>query len=306
MIISPHKIIYNTQNSTQKLKSDVNNKPMRKNSADSVSFSQNTAVSLIKSSITKRKFVPTPKEDFVRFQKMKQALEKIKNLNGFDENKLFQKRAATLEKKTLKLRNQIVTHNLGLARKFARRDEDKFQILAVALIKAVEKYNPNHPNSTSFSTYFKHWMKSELFAAKVTYPKKVINESRYVREEIQNGTLQKINVISTEKPIGNTLSGEPLTVKNSLKSTVPNPEELIIQKQQQNILKAALKKMETGQKKPANKRDSGIFKIRTYDEDKTLEQIGNPFGITKNRVRQICQKMFGQLKQIYKHIAMEA
>ena len=90
-------------------------------------------------------------------------------------------------------------------------------------------------------------------------------------------------------------AGEKQTKIEFVASRTQNQEEIIIQEEQKNELKMGL----DDALKVLNEREKYIIDKRLLSEDQqTLEEIGNKFNISRERVRQIEKLAINKIKKI--------
>lgn len=228
-------------------------------------------------------------------------------------------------------KKEIVEHNyrlvLTIASKYSSTflsTNDLFEVGIIGLYDAIDKFD--HKKGYKFSTYASSWIKArisdEIFNKdniiripkctnyNITIYKKVYNKLRQIlnREptdieiaENSNLTINEISyiklsyctLISLDSPIkedGNTTIGELIPDKNNedIEYLVEkNNEKLIINEIINKIIK--------------NERELTIIQMRyglgNYSKEYTLEQIGEKFDLTRERVRQILYKIELRIKK---------
>lgn len=228
-------------------------------------------------------------------------------------------------------KKEIVEHNyhlvLTIASKYSSTflsTNDLFEVGIIGLYDAIDKFD--HKKGYKFSTYASSWIKlritNEMYDKdntiripkctnyNITIYKKVYNKLRQIlnREptdieiaENSNLTINEISyiklsyctLISLDSPIkedGNTTIGELIPDKNNedIEYLVEkNNEKLIINEIINKIIK--------------NERELTIIQMRyglgNYSKEYTLEQIGEKFDLTRERVRQILYKIELRIKK---------
>lgn len=228
-------------------------------------------------------------------------------------------------------KKEIVEHNyrlvLTIASKYSSTflsTNDLFEVGIIGLYDAIDKFD--HKKGYKFSTYASNWIKlritNEMYDKdntiripkctnyNITIYKKVYNKLRQIlnREptdieiaENSNLTINEISyiklsyctLISLDSPIkedGNTTIGELIPDKNNedIEYLVEkNNEKLIINEIINKIIK--------------NERELTIIQMRyglgNYSKEYTLEQIGEKFDLTRERVRQILYKIELRIKK---------
>ena len=228
-------------------------------------------------------------------------------------------------------KKEIVEHNyrlvLTIASKYSSTflsTNDLFEVGIIGLYDAIDKFD--HKKGYKFSTYASSWIKlritNEMYDKdntiripkctnyNITIYKRVYNKLRQIlnREptdieiaENSNLTINEISyiklsyctLISLDSPIkedGNTTIGELIPDKNNedIEYLVEkNNEKLIINEIINKIIK--------------NERELTIIQMRyglgNYSKEYTLEQIGEKFDLTRERVRQILYKIELRIKK---------
>lgn len=186
---------------------------------------------------------------------------------------------------------EMVIQNVRLAWKIARAFHKKYPTFELddlvseghtGLIRATQTYDGNR---AAFSTYAAWWIKAKIHlyigenfsAVRIKRPNGVFDKSRF-----------GIHDISLDAPLGD---DESLTMGSVLVSDTISPEE-----NADNILRDRLCKSLVQYLKGPKER--AIFFDRLYTDDpKTLDELGQKFGVTKERVRQIEAGLLKKLRQ---------
>jgi RNA polymerase primary sigma factor len=220
-----------------------------------------------------------------------------------------------LEKETAK--KKLVQANLRLVVSIAKKYigqgvlfMDLVQEGSLGLIKAAEKFD--YRKNFKFSTYATWWIKQTIIRAisnhartiripvhmleKIRRYKKACNDiSNLSQNEIDEDSITKITGLDSKKieeiksaikkePISlDTLVTEDLCIQDYIvDTTYISPETCTQNKLQEKDITKLIKTL--------NKREQEIIKRRfgiDNEEPKTLEQIGNALGFSKERIRQI-------------------
>jgi len=176
--------------------------------------------------------------------------------------------------------DRLVRTNLKLACKVVSRYRhtrvDKDDLLSEAvqgIMRAAQKYDCNA--SASFATYAYYWIRA--FCSR--------HLESYTKEPWQQ---------SLDKPI-NTTGGTIATL-------IPDGAEMIDMTAERNELLARVRTAIKGFSEGLNEREETIFNLRTVAEEPlTLLELGDCFGITKERIRQIESSLFDKFKGYLLH-----
>lgn len=234
----------------------------------------------------------------------------------------------------LEAREQLITANLRLvihtAKKYVSYGNQKSHNLSlsdlaqegsIGLIKAVEKFDPERGKLSTYATW---WIRQTIFRAianqggtirvpihmweQITHLTKKENELRLqfkrepTSEELAEElgiTLERVRNIkktrelepfSLERPIG---EDQETTLKDFLSDPDPSVEEQVEQKQLKENLSILLKSLTPREQKVIKDR----FGLNGSGRPKTLEEMGQELGITREGVRQIEIKVLSKLKQ---------
>ena len=123
---------------------------------------------------------------------------------------------------------------------------------------------------------------------------KLLSERLGVKEEEVEFMKERLSRrdLHLDAPISN--DGNEATHLERLRETAPPPDTIISDEEQKNIFSKAIKEFKDSLKE----KDLYILEHRLLSESPmTLEEIGNHFGITKERVRQIEEKVKKNLKK---------
>ena len=232
-----------------------------------------------------------------------------------------------LKKKLDEKRNEFVEANLRLVVKIANRYRN--QVVSVAdliqegnlgLIRAVEKFDWR--KGFKFSSYATWWIHQAIIRA-LAEKSKIIKVPVYLTEKIRRldrasrNLAQELDKEPNVEELAQELEMEPEEILNLLRiakepvslegqigdmeevslgdliedQTAPRADEYTAQKDLVEHLEEALKKL--------SPREEKVLRLRYGlggEEVKTLEEIGNMFGVSRERVRQIEQKGLRKLR----------
>ncbi len=232
-----------------------------------------------------------------------------------------------LKKKLDEKRNEFVEANLRLVVKIANRYRN--QVVSVAdliqegnlgLIRAVEKFDWR--KGFKFSSYATWWIHQAIIRA-LAEKSKLIKVPVYLTEKIRRldrasrNLAQELDKEPNVEELAQELEMEPEEILNLLRiakepvslegqigdmeevslgdliedQTAPRADEYTAQKDLVEHLEEALKKL--------SPREEKVLRLRYGlggEEVKTLEEIGNMFGVSRERVRQIEQKGLRKLR----------
>jgi RNA polymerase primary sigma factor len=225
------------------------------------------------------------------------------------------------------VRDEMLRANLRLVNLFARRyrhpvlsNLDLFQEGTIGLLRAIEKYDPER--NIKFSTYATWWIWQQLSRAADTYGslirmpvhwnkfrRRVSRDARDLanendgpvsREEIAAShgldrerfetMAQNFQFVSTDAPIGD---DDDRTLESTLAAEDPQPTEHAEQASLRARLADALEQLPQREKIILRQR----FGLND-DEPETLEQLGEQFGVSRERIRQLEARGLKLLKGI--------
>lgn len=254
----------------------------------------------------------------------------------FESNKnvrlLTAQEEVNLSKRSLKgdiqARNTLVVHNQKfvyvIAKNYRNKGLDFLDLIAegnIGLIRAAERFD--YKKGSKFSSYAGWWIKQGITNALATYSRTIrfpvdvhfsINKLEYVGaklfqklkrdptfEELSNHTNFSVEQIRAVK---HAQSKQPHSLEylNSVEQEVscvvpapgPSVQNKVIQKNLQEIIASGLDKL-TIREKTVIERRFGLNERPC----ETLVSIGNSFGVTRERIRQIEIKALSKLKQNY-------
>ncbi|TEA70167.1 RNA polymerase sigma factor RpoD [Allopusillimonas ginsengisoli] len=249
------------------------------------------------------------------------------------------KRMATSEAETRKAKHEMTVANLRLvfsiARKYANRDlpiTDLIQEGSIGLMKAVDKFEYRH--GFKFSTYATWWIRQAITRAIADQARTIripvhmietINKMDQIRREIYEKTgvaptpsilatrmgmpeerIHKIlqadmEAIPLDQVIEKIDDSDLITYTHDLGFISPSPEALV-ERQQFNY---AVREVLSGLTPREHKVMSLRFGIDCQD-DMTLEEVGNQFEVTRERIRQIEAKALRRLRHPNRSKPLEA
>ena len=255
-------------------------------------------------------------------------IAKIPLLTREEENNL----AILVKKGNEEAKNKFLKSNLRLVVSIAKRYEgrgleilDLIQEGNLGLIKAIDYYDPQ--KGYKFSTYATHWIKQAITRAiankgrAIRVPVHVVNEKNKIKrisnelyqktgikptlEEISiesNITINRIKdikenyqqILSMNATLGT--EDEDMTLEDTIKddkfeSTEGFVLNTVINEQLRNELESILSRLD--------KREQEVIRLRYGFDDnypRTLEEIGNIYGLTRERIRQIESKALRKLR----------
>ena len=237
-----------------------------------------------------------------------------------------------LAKRTLQgdscARQQLIDANLKLVVSIAKQYcghhgislQDLVQEGNIGLLKAVEKFD--WKKGYRFSTYATHWIRQSISRAladqsrTVRLPVHVVEQinrkNRCYRKLLQqlgreptqeelasdlgwsldklhDISIQNMDTLSLDLPMGEEEETSFLSFMED--QYTPDPETLVISNHRHEMLQKALDTL--------SERESQVIKLRfglSGENSHTLEEIGNLFGVTRERIRQIEQQAIRKLR----------
>ena len=279
------------------------------------------------------KYDATAYDEGVKFDPVKMYLREIGEidlLSDDEELELFKKleEAETQEEKD-KIRNEISTHNLRLVVSIAKRYlgrglqfTDLISEGNMGLIKGIEKFE--YKRGYRLSTYATHWIRQGITRAIADQGRtirvpvhmvEIINKvtrgrQRYIQEfekeptreeladyldisilNVDNALRYEQDASSLENPIGEEEHGEQTT----LGDFIADDEQKTDEAAESILLAEALAEV----MKDLAPRERKVIKLRFGLEDgreRTLEEVGQEFGVTRERIRQIEAKALRKLR----------
>tara|TARA_Y100000034_G_C6910079_1_gene424064 strand:+ start:3279 stop:4787 length:1509 start_codon:yes stop_codon:yes gene_type:complete len=251
--------------------------------------------------------------------------KKVEELVKFIESEEF---------RTNTYRKQMAEANLRLVYSIAKKFKNKgfpmtdlIQEGNIGLMKAIDKFNPEKGNK--FSTYATNWIQQEINrslsekAREIRVPisvkekaVKIMKAESQLRSQKQDLSVENISKItgftsskiydtrqayrsvdSLSKKLGD--EGEGTLEDVIADKKIANPEdELIKEYIKQEIVKFL---------GHLSERDSEILKMRYgigYGQEHTLEEVGEAYGLTKERIRQIEFKSMERLRELKEEFNM--
>ncbi|MEA1674556.1 sigma-70 family RNA polymerase sigma factor [Nitrospirillum sp. BR 11163] len=191
---------------------------------------------------------------------------------------------------------------------------DRIQEGNLGLLKAVERFD--HRRGNKFSTYATWWIRQAITRAVADTERTIripvhMQESMRKLQKVQNQVLaltgrdalpQELSSL-TEVPLQHVLrflaiAEEPLSLDTEdighhaaeMASPEPDPEESLAAAEIKALVKQQLEHLPT--------REATVIRLRFgigYEREYTLEEIGQRFGVTRERIRQIEAKALGRL-----------
>lgn len=256
-------------------------------------------------------------------EEAKKKLNQLRKKNG--AHKLIEK----WEKKLYELREKLISSNLRLVINIARRySNPKLSILDliqegnIGLMKAVEKFK--YKTGFKFSTYATWWIRQAItraiadHSATIRIPVHMIEKINKVKKIEANLTqksdeeptdekiAKKMNLpVEKVKTIKKSMRPDPIsldmTIGNEERTTIgdfikdnenPNP----VKHTRQSLLREEIEKA----LQVLDEREEIIIRLRFgLDKDgyqRTLEEVGHYFNLTRERIRQIEAKAIQKLK----------
>jgi RNA polymerase primary sigma factor len=174
-------------------------------------------------------------------------------------------------------RRQLAVSNLAfvvaVAKKFANRGarlDDLVQEGNVGLMKAIEHFDPK--KNVRFATYAVWWIRAYI----TRYLKD--NRSQVRGGESERGSMTDFSLDATIDDDGET------TFLDRIEDGGPSPHENFVHQEQDAEIQAALQRV----KKRIGDMGWDILQERlTQDKPRTLEELGQRWGVSRERVRQV-------------------
>jgi RNA polymerase sigma factor (sigma-70 family) len=217
----------------------------------------------------------TREEEVYCFRKMNYLKHKATKLReGLDASRPKTREMDEIEEqldKSLEIKNFLIRSNLRLVVSIAKRhikpNSNFFEMVSdgnMSLIRAIEKFD--YTKGNKFSTY-STWAIMKNFARSIPAEHTLLDRFRTGKDEIfQKSTDDRSNQFQ---------------------------EELVNQKQHQVIM-SILEQLDDREKEIIMFR----YGLNRGSEPQTLEQVGNNFGVTKERIRQLEARALGKLRKI--------
>jgi RNA polymerase sigma-32 factor len=271
--------------------------------------------------------LPTP------FDPLRKYLSEVSRYHVLSRDEEFEVAKRIYEKKDKDAAQKLVMSNLKLVVKIALEYYntyinilDLIQEGNVGLLHAVKKYNPY--KGTKFSTYSSFWIrayilkhimdswslvkigttqsqrklfyrlnkeKQKLEALGIFPSPKLLASTLDVKEEEVEDMQKRLAYadVSMETPIHD--EGDD-TIMDMMRSD-ENVEEMVAEKEKDTIIVSRVKEF----KKTLNEKELYIFEHRILSEEPfTLQEIGANFGISRERARQIENKVVKKFKERFK------
>ena len=213
---------------------------------------------------------------------------------------------------------------ISIAKRYARSGFpflDLIQEGNIGLMKAVEKFD--YRRGFKFSTYATWWIRQTITRAIADQMRLVrvpvhmvesINRVEWARRDIEGRTehaptpseiaerlaisIEQVakalrasqETVSLDAPVGYC---DGLTIADTLVATTPGPEE--------QAMHTALRRALNDLLDTLPRKDAEVLRLRfglDVGDDRTLEEIGRAFGVTRERIRQIEKKAMGMMRHI--------
>ncbi len=253
---------------------------------------------------------------------------KKKMLTKFEEMELGRKIQEGSRKEKEEAKKALIQANLRLVVSIAKKYigqgvlfMDLVQEGSLGLIKAAEKFD--YKKNFKFSTYATWWIKQTIIRAisnhsrTIRIPVHMLEKIRKYKKacsiatfdtdmEVDDETISKISGLDFKKidEVKSALKKEPVSLDTYVTddlciqdyvedTTYSSPESNVQKKLREHDVVKLLKKLD--------KREEEILKRRFGIEDnepKTLEQIGNALGFSKERIRQIENIALQKLRKV--------
>lgn len=204
--------------------------------------------------------------------------------------------------------NYMLTKNIGLVSKYFNKTIAKYpnckdellQIGRIAIWKAMLKFDES--KNTKFTTYLWIWLKSEYMRSYIRelYPIKIpvylLPYIREIRDVTSNPALKPVESLDQTVYSESSGKGVDMLVSDTVPSTDLTPEEEIEHKDNIEYLNKLLIAV-GGREKVVIELYYGL----NGNSKHTLEEIGDMYSITRERVRQIIEKGLMKLKKKLKY-----
>lgn len=218
-------------------------------------------------------------------------------------------------------RDSIVLHNLRLVADHARRYsvdgltfDDHFQDGCRGLMRAVEKFDPDA--GFRFSTYATWWIRQAITRA-IADTARLIRLPVHVVDDLTRLQRERQKLIGTtgRAPLPDLVhaTGFSREKVEQLRGLLPGPSsldavvgdglttlgDLIPALESTDGERAELKEIIDGQLAVLSEREREVITLRfglDGSDERTLQEVGDVLGVTRERVRQIEAKAFGKLR----------
>lgn len=198
----------------------------------------------------------------------------------------------------------FLSRNMGLMMDYlgpiiAKHPEQKEELIQqgrVAMWEAMRRFKPD--NDTKFSTYcyfyFKknvwhHWHEQFI----VTVPINLMNKMNEVKEKVPYAA---VDTISTETSFSNNEGDTDMTLGDTLASEEPDPLAVLMEKDSLEYLMKLAKQCLS----PRQLNCLVLYYGLDGHEPRTLQEVGDMFHVTRERIRQILEKALHKLRVFYK------
>ncbi len=265
-------------------------------------------------------------------RKKKSPLRGAKTVSRYTPSKRIQRLSTlmrTYSNEAKMLRERFIKANLRLvvtiAKKYIGRGlpfADLIQEGNIGLIKAVEKFD--HSKGYKFSTYASYWIIQRISRAIcdqtriIRLPVRVLEQSTKVYKtttmlQSKNGRKPEVDEIAQEsglsvKEVKKAIDSTPCVVYLDIPSSNPNHEkntllDLVSDRGPSTDLLLARVTMNEKIEEALSSlsdREEEILRMRFgigYDDSYTLDEIGNRYKLTKERIRQIEMRALQKLKE---------
>lgn len=193
----------------------------------------------------------------------------------------------------------FLSRNYGLIEKYMgpiinKHPEQRDELLQrgqIAMWEAMSKFNTT--KGFKFTTYLHYYFKKTLWHQYheqfITHvPINLINHLDEVKEKVP---FAAINMESMSKTIISPDNGTDMTLEDTIASDDPSPLDVLISKDKGDRLLAILDELSPRESKCIQM----YFGLNGYTPH-TLEKIGNEYGVTRERIRQIISKGLKKVK----------
>lgn len=221
-------------------------------------------------------------------------LKKEPDLTDEEENNLFLRYKNTGD---IVARNRIITAYRKLIMKEAFRYSgynrellpDLMQEGTFGLIKAIDNYRVGESNFSAYARNYLKWFMRRCVYINSSVVRPTLNGSKVGKNFKELSKLNDVTLVGPDKARDNSGRDDYANVTELFTDSRPNPEEELITSDTAAAVKQRIKRFQS--EGVVSSRDLKITMSRCCnDYPPTLEQLGNEYGISKERVRQIEEK----------------